>query len=311
MRDLHELIDFLKNKMSMSEVYQPAIILHLLETGGSASKVELARTLSGYDRSVQEYYEGILMRWPKITLTKHNVVIYDRKRRAFILNFELADPSLVEEAKRICEIKMREWIEKQARKSDLPVVEASTRYRVLKAAKGKCELCGISAKISPVEIDHIVPRNRADKHGFIVKYGVRMRVDDERNLQALCFRCNRAKRDTDSTDFRMPQQKLVRDRIPEIIEQSGRNPITKRLSRGQLTIQLIEKLTEEHVELLANTGLDEVADMIEVLLAIAKLKGHTESQVMEFVHSKRVQNGGFEKGIFLVEIVSPLAQEHP
>ena len=88
MRDLHELLVFLTKKMSMTEIYQPVIILHLLEQGGIASKADLARTLSGYDESVQEHYERILMRWPKATLTKHEVVTYDRKSKVFSLNFK-------------------------------------------------------------------------------------------------------------------------------------------------------------------------------------------------------------------------------
>lgn len=38
----------------MTDIYQPAVILHLLEHGGTASKQKLARTLSGYDRSVHD-----------------------------------------------------------------------------------------------------------------------------------------------------------------------------------------------------------------------------------------------------------------
>jgi predicted house-cleaning noncanonical NTP pyrophosphatase (MazG superfamily) len=243
----------------------------------------LTQKMSGYDESVQEYYQSILMRWPKITLTRHNIVTYDRKRKTFSLNFDLEDVSLVERAKAICEEKTREWIDKQAAKSDTPRIEASKRYRVLRAAKGKCELCGISAKISPIDIDHIVPRSKANKEGYISKDGARMRIDDERNLQALCFRCNRAKRDADSTDFRMSQRKLVRDRIPEIIQRSGRTPVVKRLKGNQLAVQLKEKLTEEHAELLANTDIDEISDMIEVLLAIAKLNGYTATEVMDYL----------------------------
>lgn len=70
----------------MSEVYQPAIILYLLEQGGTATKTELARTLSGYDESVQEYYQRILMRWLKTTLTKHKIVTFFlRKNGRFLI----------------------------------------------------------------------------------------------------------------------------------------------------------------------------------------------------------------------------------
>lgn len=288
----------------MSEVYQPAIILYLLEQGGTAGKADLARVLSGYDEPVQEYYQRILMRWPKITLTKHQIVTYDRKSRTFSLNFGLEDVSLVDRAKAICEEKIREWIVRQAAKSDSPLVEASRRYCVLKAARGKCELCGISAKIAPIEVDHIVPRNKADKQGYILKDGVRMQVNDERNLQALCFRCNRAKRDQDTTDFRPSASKLVRDRIPEIIQGSGRIPVTRRIRDRELKEQLLEKLTEEHAELLADTGVEEVVDMIEVLLSISAALGHTEDETLQFLYEKRAENGSFSEGIVLMDIVT-------
>jgi predicted house-cleaning noncanonical NTP pyrophosphatase (MazG superfamily) len=288
--------------MSMSEVYQPAIILHLLEQDGVASKQQLARVLSGYDDSVQEYYQRILMRWPKQTLTKHDIVKYDRKGRSFVLRFELEPEELVEKAKTICENKIEEWIRKRAN-SDGSAVDASKRYRILKAARGKCELCGISAKISPIDIDHIIPRNKADRHGYIVKDGIRMHVDDERNLQALCLRCNRAKRDQDTTDFRLSERKLVRDRIPDIIRQSGRTPVTQQITDSKLKERLLDKLIEEHAELLDDTSVGEIVDMIEVLLALSELLGHTETETMELLHAKRLERGGFSQGIFLVDVL--------
>lgn len=64
--------------------------------------------LSGYDSSVVSYYKQILMRWPKITLTKHNVISYDKKSRTFFLNFFLDNSLLVETAKELCEQKIVE-----------------------------------------------------------------------------------------------------------------------------------------------------------------------------------------------------------
>ena len=208
------------------------------------------------------------------------------------------------EPKRYVKRRIREWIRKHTLRSDSPRVEASKRYRVLKAAKSKCELCRISARVSPIEIDHIVPRNNANKTGHILKDGIRMHVDDGRNLQALCFRCNRAKRDQDSTDFRPSTRKLVRDRIPEIIRASGRTPVTRKLCGRKLKNELFAKLTEEHAELLADTSIEEIVDMIEVLLAISAALGHTEDETMQALHKKRVENGGFSEGIFLVDIVT-------
>jgi predicted house-cleaning noncanonical NTP pyrophosphatase (MazG superfamily) len=306
MRELRELIYFLDNTMSMTDVYQPAVILHLLESGGTATKTDLATTLSGYDNAVQEYYEKVLMRWPKITLTKHDVVEYDRKSKTFSLTFSLNDAALVRQAKMICERRIKEWISRKAAKGGPAKAEASVRYRVLKAARGRCELCGISSKIEPIDIDHIVPESHADPQGYIIKDGIRMNVHDERNLQALCFRCNRAKRDQDDTDFRLPVKKLVRDKIPELITNDGRIPITKRLKGKELTDQLLEKLTEEHAELISTTtvaaAIEEIADMMEILFSIAKISGYTEEQTMAMLYKKRLERGGFDRGVFLEDV---------
>ena len=60
---------------------------------------------------------------------------------------------------------------------------------MLKRAKFRCELCGISADEKALEVDHIVPRNMNGS-------------DDISNLQALCYSCNAMKRDRDDADFR-------------------------------------------------------------------------------------------------------------
>jgi ATP adenylyltransferase len=60
---------------------------------------------------------------------------------------------------------------------------------VLKAARFRCELCGVPADECALEVDHIVPRNKGG-------------TDELSNLQALCYRCNAMKRDRDDTDFR-------------------------------------------------------------------------------------------------------------
>ena len=60
---------------------------------------------------------------------------------------------------------------------------------MLKRAASRCELCGISADLKGLEVDHILPRNRGG-------------TDDPANLQALCYSCNAMKRDRDNTDFR-------------------------------------------------------------------------------------------------------------
>jgi len=95
----------------------------------------------------------------------------------------------------LCNNKISEYIQKYKgligdyRYNPEDLSSSSVRYLVLKLAHGKCALCGATIKDTPIDIDHIIPRN----HGG---------TNELSNLQALCFRCNRAKRDRDNIDFR-------------------------------------------------------------------------------------------------------------
>jgi predicted house-cleaning noncanonical NTP pyrophosphatase (MazG superfamily) len=289
-----ELKTFLMDKMSMTEIYQPVIIKELLLHGGTRTKDQLAVALADYDLSVKDYYRKIVMRWPKITLTKHNVVDYQRKGEKWNLIASFND---IEELIKICDSKISEWLENKRNGEKDPAVNASKRYRVLKRAKSKCELCGIPAQLRPIDVDHIIPKTKADRYGKVVLHGKHVPMHSEENLQALCFKCNRAKRDQDGTDFRK-QKKLVRDRIPEIIRNTGRDPIIKTLTGNQLMSALNEKLIEEHEEYLESKDVYELADMVEVILAIAKAKGSSQERLFDIVAQKRTSNGGFTEGYF-------------
>lgn len=100
----------------------------------------------------------------------------------------------------------------------------------------------------------------------------------------------------------MTSGKLVRDRIPELIEAEGRMLMVKRLSGDALTAALYVKLTEEHAELLAASSVEEkreeLADIIEVILALAGQYGYDETELQETVVRKRTERGGFTKGLY-------------
>ena len=64
--------------------------------------------------------------------------------------------------------------------------------------------------------------------------------------------------------------KLVRDKIPDIITASGKHPVTRVLSNEEYLAELDKKLIEEGNEYQADKSLEELADMLEVIYAIAK-----------------------------------------
>jgi len=300
-----KLLEFLRNTMSMTDVYQPVVVKELLLHGGQRTKTELAAALAAHDIAVQEYYERIVMRWPKITLTKHEIIDYERKTSVFRLLPYPEEPELRNEAILVCEEKIEDWFEKKKSRERAPEAGASVRYEVLKEDGGKCQLCGIAAEVRPIDIDHIVPRSKADKHGKVRLNDQLIEVNDRENLQALCFACNRAKRTSDDTDFRR-RGKLVRDRIPQIIEASGRVPIISELKEQALRAALYDKLSEEHAEFLRATyratkaadKLNELADIIEVALAFGAQYDANEEEMLAIVREKRKTRGGFSKGYY-------------
>ena len=97
--------------------------------------------------------------------------------------------------------------------------------------------------------------------------------------------------------------KLVRDRIPEIIEDSGNTCITEILSDEDYLRMLDDKLDEELAEYHADQNIEELADLMEVIRACAVARGYTPEQLEQVRAEKAAQRGGFEKKILLKEVV--------
>ena len=68
-----ELADFIRNKMRMSHVYQPLMLMECLERDGSASVTDIARKLLGQDVSQVEYYEQITKNMVGKVLTNNKI----------------------------------------------------------------------------------------------------------------------------------------------------------------------------------------------------------------------------------------------
>ncbi len=94
--------------------------------------------------------------------------------------------------------------------------------------------------------------------------------------------------------------KVVRDRIPEIIEKSGGKPDIRLLDRESAVRGLEEKLSEELQEYLSDHSLEEMADLLEVMHGILHHRGIPWEELEKVRLRKREARGGFEKGFFLV-----------
>lgn len=96
--------------------------------------------------------------------------------------------------------------------------------------------------------------------------------------------------------------KLVRDRIPEIIAGTGENPVWDILPPEQFADSLAVKLTEEAGEYLESREIEELADVVEVIRGILANSGHTWDELEEIRRKKAGERGGFEKGIRLIRV---------
>lgn len=96
--------------------------------------------------------------------------------------------------------------------------------------------------------------------------------------------------------------KLVRDRIPEIIEKDGKTCVCETLSQEQYIAMLDAKLNEELAEYQESKSLEELADLLEVMGAVVKARGYTWEQLNAIRKKKRDERGGFEKRILLKEV---------
>lgn len=96
--------------------------------------------------------------------------------------------------------------------------------------------------------------------------------------------------------------KAVRDRIPEIIRESGRDCNVRGLPDPEFLLKLEEKLSEELREYMESKSVEELADILEVVYRIAELRGTTKEQLDEIKQKKSVERGGFRDNLFLTEI---------
>ena len=108
--------------------------------------------------------------------------------------------------------------------------------------------------------------------------------------------------------------KLVRDKIPEIIEKSGKTCTIETLTDEKYIAMLDAKLAEELAEYQESKSLEELADLLEVMGAVVKARGYSWDELTEVRKNKREARGGFEKKILLKEVfayVSTQAESKP
>jgi predicted house-cleaning noncanonical NTP pyrophosphatase (MazG superfamily) len=96
--------------------------------------------------------------------------------------------------------------------------------------------------------------------------------------------------------------KLVRDKIPEIIQAEGKSLKTRVLDDAEHLEELLKKLGEEYEELKTDRNVEELADVHEVLLALADALGISHEELEKVRRDKAAKRGAFKQKIFLEEV---------
>lgn len=96
--------------------------------------------------------------------------------------------------------------------------------------------------------------------------------------------------------------KLVRDRIPEVIRATGKECETSIVSGEKKTGLLEKKLMEEVGEFIEAKNLEELADIMEVLFGLSEDLGYSEEDLVRAREEKKEERGGFKEGIVLERV---------
>lgn len=100
--------------------------------------------------------------------------------------------------------------------------------------------------------------------------------------------------------------KLVRDKIPEIIKNNGEEPIICILNDVEYKKELEKKLLEEYHEVIVSSGndrIEELADMLEIIKFLALLEGKSFEDVINVADEKNIKRGSFEDKIYLEKVL--------
>lgn len=102
--------------------------------------------------------------------------------------------------------------------------------------------------------------------------------------------------------MRIDYDKLVRDRIPEIIESAGKKAVTRIAEDAEYLSYLRRKLSEEVDEYMASGDVEELADILEVISALGLQVGVPLSKLIDIADDKRRARGGFDGRVLLIRV---------
>lgn len=103
--------------------------------------------------------------------------------------------------------------------------------------------------------------------------------------------------------------KLIRDKIPEIIETAGKQCIVEVMNENEYIDALDCKLNEELDEYQSDKSLEELADLLEVMYAVVRARGYSIDDLESVRKEKAEKRGGFEKRLRLKGVIESGSEE--
>jgi predicted house-cleaning noncanonical NTP pyrophosphatase (MazG superfamily) len=95
--------------------------------------------------------------------------------------------------------------------------------------------------------------------------------------------------------------KAIRDKIPEIIQATGKSCSVITMADSDFLPQMEKKLSEEVDEYRQTKLPEELADILEVVYRIAELRGINKEELEKIRQTKEAKRGSFSRNLFLIE----------
>ena len=178
---------YIAERMRMSHIYQPLMLMELLGRHSPAPAQDIARRILGEDVTQIDYYTERVKRMVGKVLTGNGITRCEKGTYALVGGDELSDPER-DQLLALCRQRLDAFREQRSeeifahRTRHCMPISGSIKVRVHRCARGRCECRGAHEHQRALEVEPIVPRN----HGG---------TGDFSNLQALGFRCNAGRRD--------------------------------------------------------------------------------------------------------------------
>ena len=96
--------------------------------------------------------------------------------------------------------------------------------------------------------------------------------------------------------------KAIRDKIPEIIAESGKKSNIKHLDDESFLAELEKKLSEEVNEYTESKDVEELADLLEVIYRFSDLRGVNSDELDKVRKNKAEKRGKFDSNLFLIDV---------